>query len=346
MCSKPLTQQQTKTLSSGRPQATASASRRVNEARAVTTRLPATANRPAPPILHDDDEDDEDDAFEVAANVPIRKASHPTRPAIGPIVQANVQTEEQVSGTRSVGSTLAKMLKPAISRKEVPSPTQKRFIDRQDTAEKVHFSQASQPRFRLPGQSVEAPDSPSRSSATSLGKRTRQEPVDIDEVMDNPQTEEEPSQDGGFQGDTHSNGVAQRHASVPNSSRSLPRTSQPAAAVTSPPKRPRQNPGQSIDYVAAEALTGRDAANATSGQRARMITTQNKIDNRVAPSRMQTRTPWSEEEETRLIDMIADHGCKWAVIKDNDKNSLDMFSIRDQVGIRDKARNLRVQFEL
>jgi len=338
---------QNTTSASGKSQANVSTPGLVNNVNDATTRSQTTVSHLTPPIQHDDDEDDESDGFEIPPNnsIPIREAPQPTSPSTNSTHQVNARAEEP-GEVRSVGSTLAKMLKPALSRKEVPRPTERRFIDRQADAEKIQFSQASQPRFRLPGQRVEPRSSPPGSPVTSaLGKRVRQETVDIDDVMDNQQTQEEPSQDGGFQGDTHSNVVAQRHVSVPDSSPSLPRTSEQAAHVPSPPKRPRQNPGQSID-TPAEILNGRDAADATSGQRAKLINIQNRIANRALPSKVQSRRPWSERETSHLIDEIGKHGISWSLLMDMDINGLNIFQGRNQTSLRDKARNLKVDYEL
>ena len=77
-----------------------------------------------------------------------------------------------------------------------------------------------------------------------------------------------------------------------------------------------------------------------------MVNQQNRIENRAVASRMQTRTAWSERECTHLIDQIEKYGCAWSQIKENDSLGLGIFKFRDQVGLRDKARNLRVDFEL
>ena len=68
------------------------------------------------------------------------------------------------------------------------------------------------------------------------------------------------------------------------------------------------------------------------------LNTQRK---KLATARPQKRTPWSEEDSLELVDLIKEHGCSWAVIQKYGKFEVD----RDQVAIKDKARNMRVQFE-
>ncbi|EHK97451.1 hypothetical protein M7I_6788 [Glarea lozoyensis 74030] len=68
---------------------------------------------------------------------------------------------------------------------------------------------------------------------------------------------------------------------------------------------------------------------------ARMATSQSKRP------RVQTRTPWSEHDEQHLIDLIAKHGTSWSLLyklSHFDRETTD-------VGLKDKARNLRAAWE-
>lgn len=63
-----------------------------------------------------------------------------------------------------------------------------------------------------------------------------------------------------------------------------------------------------------------------------------------AQSRMsrepQKRIPWSEEDSIRLMDAIEQFGCSWSLIAKN----VDFDHPRDQVALKDKARNMKVTY--
>jgi hypothetical protein len=61
---------------------------------------------------------------------------------------------------------------------------------------------------------------------------------------------------------------------------------------------------------------------------------------RIATAQTQKRTPWSEADSQRLIDLIDQHGCSWSFIQKRGGFQVD----RDQVALKDKARNLKVMF--
>ena len=61
------------------------------------------------------------------------------------------------------------------------------------------------------------------------------------------------------------------------------------------------------------------------------------------PKRVQTRTPWSQEECDRLLELIATLGTSWSSIK-NEDIGLDILHQRDQVALKDKARNMKVTY--
>jgi len=54
----------------------------------------------------------------------------------------------------------------------------------------------------------------------------------------------------------------------------------------------------------------------------------------------QKRTKWSLADEQHLIDLIEQHGCSWSVIQKVGDFEMD----RDQVALKDKARNMKVTF--
>ena len=62
------------------------------------------------------------------------------------------------------------------------------------------------------------------------------------------------------------------------------------------------------------------------------------------PKAPQMRTPWSEEEIERLITLIEEYGVSYAVLKKQDDEQGKILDNRDQVAIKDKARNMKVDY--
>lgn len=85
-------------------------------------------------------------------------------------------------------------------------------------------------------------------------------------------------------------------------------------------------PSQIEDYLRVNALAKRRTA--------------------MRPKRVQTRTPWSQEETERLLDLIAEYGLSWSLLKKMDQihPNGELFQARDQVALKDKARNLKVDY--
>lgn len=65
----------------------------------------------------------------------------------------------------------------------------------------------------------------------------------------------------------------------------------------------------------------------------------------VSEKKAQGRRKWGVEETNRLIDLVGEFGCAWARIKEEDKESGDPMLIgRDQVALKDKARNIKMDY--
>jgi hypothetical protein len=56
----------------------------------------------------------------------------------------------------------------------------------------------------------------------------------------------------------------------------------------------------------------------------------------------QGRERWTVEAELRLEDMVCEHGWSPAYIKGIDSEGDNLFEGRDQVAIKDKARNMKI----
>ena len=64
------------------------------------------------------------------------------------------------------------------------------------------------------------------------------------------------------------------------------------------------------------------------------------------PHKVQTRTPWSQDEVNVLLAGIAKHGPKYSKIQKEDQMFGNKLHRRDQYGLKDKARNVKVAYML
>ncbi|KAL8863508.1 MAG: hypothetical protein Q9178_000189 [Gyalolechia marmorata] len=62
--------------------------------------------------------------------------------------------------------------------------------------------------------------------------------------------------------------------------------------------------------------------------------------------RRQIRNPWSDEETNRLQELIEDFGLSWSFLRDQDNRHKDGPALmeRDQVALKDKARNMKMDY--
>ena len=58
----------------------------------------------------------------------------------------------------------------------------------------------------------------------------------------------------------------------------------------------------------------------------------------------QVRKGWTEEETERLLELIEEHGTSWALLKSEDFVAGNILESRDQVALKDKARNLKLDY--
>ena len=62
------------------------------------------------------------------------------------------------------------------------------------------------------------------------------------------------------------------------------------------------------------------------------------------PQRVQSRKPWSDEETRHLLNLIAMYGTSWALLMQKDKRTGMLLQDRNQVGLKDKARNVKMDY--
>ena len=58
----------------------------------------------------------------------------------------------------------------------------------------------------------------------------------------------------------------------------------------------------------------------------------------------QVRKAWTEEETERLLELIEEHGTSWALLKTEDFGAGNILESRDQVALKDKARNMKLDY--
>jgi hypothetical protein len=198
------------------------------------------------------------------------------------------------------------------------SPNRPRaFIDTQDDAERItEFTQDTQAENS-------APQAFTRSSSS---KRKRNQTADDDAG----EQSDAPTEDGGFQTDLRDLDPSQRR-------RSAPKTASPKKVRIAEPARgsPRQAGGDLPD------TSVRDYA-----EQQQILNSQNVRTPQFAPRAHPRvnigRIRWDPASEKRLQDMVAEFGPSWALIKRIDEEGDNLFEGRDQVALKDKARNMKV----
>lgn len=59
---------------------------------------------------------------------------------------------------------------------------------------------------------------------------------------------------------------------------------------------------------------------------------------------LQVRKAWTKEEIGRLLELIEEYGTSWKLLKDEDFTAGDILGCRDQVALKDKARNMKMDY--
>ncbi|RMY80506.1 hypothetical protein D0861_08564 [Hortaea werneckii] len=238
---------------------------------------------------------------------------------------------------------------------------QKSFLDRQEGAHRIAWDDASQP---LPGEAGAASSMPARSSASGpyhVGNaRGSKRPYD---GVDNDIDDFDPTQDEGFQTDMRDTSAADaRRRSAPRpDARRPPQTvnrsgtveyEYPGSQSASPSKRQRKNPGSTIPHTLPPLDPEAGPIPPEQHyQRAKIAAKQGRI---IASSQkpQQVRTPWSDEEENAMVDLIRRHGgegVSYAALKkwDTEENGgQGILWRRSAEDIRFKARNMKQTFIL
>ncbi len=232
-------------------------------------------------------------------------------------------------------------------RKETASERSKArvFIDWQESAERVTWDD-SQP-------------SNQQRSSSQKGKKWGQ-PTDKEEEMS------DPSEDESFQQNNRSLNIHKRHnialtAQCWTAASARKSSAWPAWPTRSspPPDDEDNDEGQEDDDIQRQIRQevkrhnygSLDQSQPLSQSQAQIAKQQKRINQFVknhvraqAPTKVQTRRPWSDEETSTLIEYIMEHGTSYAFIKRLDEKDQNVLERRDQVVLKDKVRNIKTDY--
>lgn len=239
------------------------------------------------------------------------------------------------------------------------------LVDRQEGAQRVQWDDfgsqtveyAVPPTFQHPASSGQGPyyQSPGRTAS----KRPH-DAVDDDGLEEGVPGTFNPTQDEGFEEDTRDTTAADerrrqapqprpqtQHSPIPPSSAN-PAPTGSAQSSPRPAKFQRRNPGSSIPAAPLPYDPDADVVALSATQRFQRAKVAARHSTITASQRKpaQVRTPWSEDEEDALIDIIEEYGgdgISYAVLKKFDTENLGArLARRSAEDLRFKARNMKV----
>ncbi|KAI4234175.1 MAG: hypothetical protein LQ349_003952, partial [Xanthoria aureola] len=157
-------------------------------------------------------------------------------------------------------------------------------------------------------------------------------------------SQSEPSEDEGFQQDLR-----------PMTKRSTTARKEDTNSANgqSPPKKARTGKGrrEEMEHGGLEGAVQRHNTvnaplQASQAGTYRLVNSGAKERVALRPKRTQTRKPWSEEEIIRLQELINEHGLSWSLLKkmDEEHKGGQVLKDRDQVALKDKARNMKLDY--
>jgi len=152
---------------------------------------------------------------------------------------------------------------------------------------------------------------------------------------------DDPSQDEGFQVQDAPTNIAQRRGLKPALKRSAP---QPQRPERSSPKKARilEERRSSRPEIVQDRPNVEPSPSPMDEYRA--ANSSAKGIKTFQPKPPQTRRPWSEEETETLLTLIEEHGTSWALLLAEDKSERKVLQSRGQVALKDKARNMKMDY--
>lgn len=201
------------------------------------------------------------------------------------------------------------------------------FTDPQPNAQRIHF---------------ESPE-PTQSASNNQAGRQRPETAFVE---DGDTTEEmgEVSADEGFQQDQRPIGVHQTRSPLPSRKRPVSgpaQSNRPAKTLRRAPRDDTPND----DIRNAVARHNQDESPAPSQlDNYKNANTQAKFMTSIQAKKPQIRKAWTDEETEALIELIEELGTSWKLLKERDDREKSILHSRDQVALKDKARNMKFDF--
>ena len=211
--------------------------------------------------------------------------------------------------------------------RSAPRVEKKHFIDRQLGAERVTFE--SQETVQ--------------SNRNSQSQRSGNEIIAAE--IDNRGEIEDVSSDEGYQEDRRRINATLRRKQSHNKKRLAPRSAHDGRPS---PKRLCPNPRDDsvVDDISGAVLRHNQEQSPTPTQleNYKMANAQAKLNTATQPKKVQVRKAWTDEEMEALIDLIEEYGTSWTLLKERDAINGSILESRDQIALKDKARNMKVDF--
>lgn len=204
----------------------------------------------------------------------------------------------------------------------------KYFIDPQPNAERLRFDDSQ--------------DSPQH--AQLRRKRQREEPEAVVGNGENRVDTIEVSEDEGFQQDRGAIGAASNTIRTRAPNRDV---SEPVAHQILPKKTGSTPRHENLDDELRDAVTRHDQGQTPEPSQFENYKKANEMAKRsvaVQAKKVQIRKAWTDEETETLISLIGDHGISWKLLKEQDNANGSILENRDQVALKDKARNMKFDY--
>lgn len=151
---------------------------------------------------------------------------------------------------------------------------------------------------------------------------------------------EEPSQDQGFQQDNRTFDVSSRRAQKSTTGRTPQRRTKRARTTQA-----TQDTNEAAQDYVPEPMTQDDNGPPQSTLDAYQRSKSKAQEQTAArPKKVQVRKAWTDEETGLLLDLIEEHGTSWRLLKQIDMENNFILKDRDQVALKDKARNMKLDF--
>ena len=156
----------------------------------------------------------------------------------------------------------------------------------------------------------------------------------------------EVSSDEGFQLQEGSSNAARQHHLKPATKRPA---SEPARPKRQTPKKVRVRENADVHTLDDGAEVARDEQEAEvplSQSHVEYVRVNQSAKQKMAvvPKPPQSRTAWTSVETEMLLYLITEYGTSWKLLKNEDRNQGHVLEARDQVSLKDKARNMKMDY--